>query len=220
MDKCLICNGVDFVAGYGNRKSFNGKLPTCASCGSVERHRVIRGIYNSLSGFTENMAVLQFAPDNSLNPAMFKKLDFSVYGGDNSLDLNDIKLPDSCYDLIVSNHVLEHVKDPILAIEEMLRVVGDLGLVHICIPSPTLNYSTRDWGYPDPANAYHYRWYGADAGKVFSKVGKGVHLIAVTGRDFVTDTYEIIYFISKSEGALKKLGENLILNNYPVVVII
>ena len=219
MEICIICSGVDFLAGYGNRKSITGKLPTCATCGAVERHRVIRGVYNSLSSFTKNMSVLQFAPDNSLNPIFFKKLDFSVYGGENSLDLNDIKLPDSSYDLIVSNHVLEHVKDPILAIKEMLRVVGDFGFVHICIPSPTLNYSTRDWGYPDPANAYHYRWYGADAGKIFSAISNSLHVIAVTGRDSITDTYEIIYFISRNENSLKNLGKQLILNNYPVVLI-
>lgn len=40
-----------------------------------------------------------------------------------NLDIQDTKLPDCSYDLIICNHVLEHVDDYQKALEEMYRIL-------------------------------------------------------------------------------------------------
>ena len=196
MTRCSICGGTSFTVGYAGRTAPNGSLPTCAVCNSTERHRIVHGMYQALAPLTQRCRALQFAPDGSLLPSNFGVLDTSTYGGKNSLDVMRTGLAAGSYDLIASNHVLEHVQDPLLAIREMLRVVGPRGIVHICVPSPTQVAQTRDWGYADPARTYHYRVYGADAGPLFLRADESLHITCGVGRDQVTDTYEMVYWLS------------------------
>ncbi len=55
--------------------------------------------------------VLQLSPDIGVDPIWFSCYEIFLFGGDNSLDLEVIGRMDASYDLVICNHVLEHVAD-------------------------------------------------------------------------------------------------------------
>jgi SAM-dependent methyltransferase len=162
-------------------------------------------MYRSLVPMTRRMRALQFAPDIALEPTNFAHLDGSVFNGKNSMDMTKTGLPDGSYDLVASNHVLEHVHDHQGAIREMIRVVGATGVVHLCVPSPALVPETRDWGFADKSKSFHYRIYGADAALIFLQAMPELHVICGVGRDPVTDTYELVFWLSRDRTPLLQI---------------
>lgn len=154
-------------------------------------------MYEHLRPLLKTWSALQFGPDGTLKKEWFKNYEFSIWGGHRSYDMTKIDVPDGSFDLIASNHVIEHVSDDLLALRECLRVVGPSGLVHITAPSPGYRFKTEDWGFPDPALYEHYREYGADIGKVLAKADDGVHGMAVAGIDPVTLTSDTVFFFSR-----------------------
>lgn len=214
--RCNICEGTEFVEGFNGRMA-NGIPPTCAGCGTAERHRIVRGLYERLRPVMATWRVLQFSPDRSVEPGWFASYTPSVHGGANSMDMMDTGLPTGSFDLVMSNHVLEHVEDDIAAVRESLRLVGHDGLVHACVPSPGFAWSSEDWGYPDPAKNEHYRLYGADFGfRITSAIG-GIGGFAVVGTDDVTSAYDLVFFFSHDSDRLELTGRQLQRSGCPVV---
>ena len=205
MIECPICQSRDFVAGYKGRQTF-GKDPVCSNCGSTERHRIMFGLLNAISPKFNGWRALQFAPDCSVNKAWFAKYTGSTYGGENSLNMVETGLPDSSYDIVVANHVLEHVPDDVGAVKELLRVVGSNGVIALTIPTPVFRWKTNDWGYPDPNNVDHYRDYGSDFANMMAQAVLGLHLLNVIGRDDVTGLHDHVYFFSQQEQPLADLA--------------
>ena len=156
--------------------------------------------------FASRWRALQFAPDQSVEAAWFGKFDTSVYGRENFMDMTDTGLQSESYDLIISNHVLEHVANDRAALIELLRVVGESGVVHLCVPSPLARWETLDWGFPDPDKNRHYRDYGADFPIGMLEDISEANAIAVVGRDTVTGLHEIVYFFSRSIETLAKMA--------------
>ncbi len=67
--------------------------------------------------------------------------------------LENIRFPDNTFDVITSNHVIEHVHDPIALIQECLRVLkpgGRLVLATPNIESFGHQYFARHWSHLDP----------------------------------------------------------------------
>lgn len=219
MQHCRICGSTAFKPGHAGRTAIGGALPTCANCGSTERHRIIHAMYEALKPLTQQWRALQFAPDGSLARTNFKALDVSIYGGVNSLDMMQTGLPDGSYELVASNHVLEHVKDHLRAIQESLRLVGPKGVVHVCVPSPAQVVQTRDWGFADPSLTYHYRIYGADAGVLLGGAHDDAKVLCGVGRDAVTDTYDMVYWLSLDRGSLVQMTGLLQRARFAVVCI-
>lgn len=216
---CCICGGSKFEPGYGGRLAPNGSCPTCENCKSAERHRIVRAMYSALAPLTAPLRCLQFAPDNSIEPQQFASFDTSVYEGKNSMDMTQTGLAVGSYDLIVSNHVLEHVADHHAAIREMVRVVGSHGLVHLCVPSPSFVPATLDWGFADKTKSFHYRAYGADAGLVFLQAMPELHMISAVGRDPVTDTFELVFWLSRESSRLLEWTARLQQGRFAVVIV-
>ena len=67
---------------------FDG-IPTGLSCHSVERHRIVHGIYKALLPLLSEWRALQFAPDKSVEAAWFAKFDISAHGRENFIDMAD-----------------------------------------------------------------------------------------------------------------------------------
>lgn len=140
---CNICGGTDFELGPSNRTSITHRRPFCATCRSLERHRVVRAVFDALPhSLTAGTRCLQFSPDPALDPKRFRELVVSVWGGENSLDMQAIALPDGSYDWVYSSHVINHVPDTVAALREMLRVVGE-GCVVLNVGGSVFNYATR-----------------------------------------------------------------------------
>ena len=93
---------------------------------------------------------------------MFAHYESSIFNDSGGVDMRSTGFPDGAFNLVISNHVLEHVDDDLKALREGLRIVGNRGIVHVCVPSPIYKWQTDDWGFADPAKNYHFRTYGAD----------------------------------------------------------
>ena len=204
-NKCNICNGTEFIPGYGGR--LHRGLPTrCKNCLSMERHRVVYSFYQRIPvTILSSLRTLQFSDDKSVNPSWFKSFEKSVYGKENSLDLMRIDRPNNIYDLVVCNHVLEHIKDDKQAISELLRITKPDGIVQISVPDPLYNAETRDWGFPDPKEWYHFRHYGNDILERLEIPLTNLNVLSTIGIDIPTGRKEIIYWFSQNENTITKL---------------
>lgn len=214
---CNICGGEVFLPGPNGRMSRSGRPPRCAYCGSLERHRRLRGLYHQLPAhFLASLGVLQLSPDLGVDSGWFLSHEVSVFGGENSLDLHSIDRPDACYDLVVCNHVLEHVADDRRGLAELMRVVRPGGFVQLTVPSPYTRAVTVDWGYPR-AEAYgHYRGYGRDVICLFRRAVADTKVVEVEATDLVTRTGDYIYLWTRSEALLCRLRDWI---RHPMVVV-
>lgn len=201
---CTVCGNRDYGPGPNGRMSREGLSPRCSRCGSLERHRRLRTLYGAMPGqWLATLAVLQLSPDIGVDPGWFRSYEVSEFGGGNSLDLEHIDRPDRSYDLVICNHVLEHVADDRQGFRELLRVAATL--VQITVPSPFTRARTVDWGYPKAEAHGHYRGYGRDVVRMFLEADPDVHVVQVEVVDPVTDEGDYIYLCSRDPDHLRGL---------------
>ncbi|MEM9049512.1 MAG: methyltransferase domain-containing protein [Pseudomonadota bacterium] len=163
------------VCGYEGRFSPVRETPGiwCPACDSRPRHRLFKLWMDRHLSLSPTARVLHFAAEPSLSALI--KTQVAVYrtadiepGFDLQLDLTALSLPDACYDLLIANHVLEHVDDR-AALAEIYRVLAPGGRAILTVPQ------VLGWGEthedldlePDARMAYytdrlHLRLYGAD----------------------------------------------------------
>lgn len=196
---CNICDSDEFKPGPGGR-TFNDRMPVCVKCGSLERHRVFRDILQPLlgSGQAEDMAALQFSRDPSIDKAWFASLTNSVYEHENSLDIQKLDLQDQTYDIIVCNHVIEHVADDRAAFSEVKRITSDRGFAWVSVPNPAERPLTTDWGHPDWSQHGHYRIYGMDIVDRLADMIPGTGIVMVRGSDPVTGREDLGFILTRS----------------------
>jgi len=79
----------------------------------------------------------------------YRTFDFdTTTGADVVGDIHAIPLPDSSIDAIICSSVLEHVENPIRAMEEMYRILRPGGKLFLFVPS-TYPYHAHKGHYPD-----------------------------------------------------------------------
>ena len=175
-------------------------MPACSSCGSLERHRLIRRVWNCIPAETlREKHVLQFSMEPAVEEKWFGDFEVSVYGYRNSLDLQEIERDDCSYDIVICNHVLEHVEKDRQAFCEILRVLKPTGFLQFSVPNPKLHTDTKDWGYPKPEIHDHFRVYGRDLMQRFSEARPGAHILEIDATDDVTEVSDFVYFASLDE---------------------
>ncbi len=108
---------------------------------SLERHRLLwLYLKNETDFFDKRLKVLHFAPEQ----AFFKRfrklenLDYTTTDLDSPLaditaDICDLPFQDNTYDVILCNHVLEHIQDDTQAMKELYRILkpGGWGIFQI-----------------------------------------------------------------------------------------
>lgn len=207
---CNICGGSEFVPGPGGRGGRNGINPACGQCYSLERHRIIRKIYSHIPiELLNTMTALQISDDVSIDDAWFLSVEKSIYGKENSIDIQNIDRPDENYDIVVCNHVLEHVEDDKRAFKELLRIVKESGFLQITVPAPLQKPKTIEYGYAKDDEHGHWRFYGADFLDIFKPISLNSYVIEVYGIDEVTDAEDVVYFFCKSKRTYDKLSSYL-----------
>jgi hypothetical protein len=196
---CPICGGATFVRGPKGRTAPNGKMPRCAGCRGLERHRIFRIMFERLGAAAfKDLRAIQFSPDPTLDPGWFKSFELSVYGEADGMDIQAIDRRDGAYDLIAWSHVLEHVADDRSALRELLRIGSPEGFLHLVVPDPFREEKTRDWGFSKPEKHGHFRVYGADIEERFLRYLPDQPVIAYMGEDPVTGERDGCFLLPKS----------------------
>lgn len=206
---CPVCGGTDFVAGPNGRLSPGGIAPRCAGCGSLERHRAFRTVFDALAPCLGAARVLQFSDDPCAPRSAFARFEVSRYGGPNHLDLAAIDRPDACYDLVIANHVLEHVEDDAAALAELDRITAPEGVVFLSVPDLLRTAATREYGFARPDKYGHWRNYGPDIALRWRAAVRDWRGIGVVARDPVTDEPDRATLLGRSDARLTDLAGQL-----------
>lgn len=198
--KCPICNsrlkkffpfGYDFpvlnqknVIGGGYRSN-----ALCPVCGSFDRERLLYlYLLFETDIFKKQTKLLHIAPENSLSTILKKRnnIDYSTADLDSrnrnvmiQMDITDIKFPDSTFDAVICNHVLEHIIDDRKAMCELFRILKPGGWSILQVPlSLSLEKTYEDYSISTPSDREHafgqydhVRIYGKDYYKRLEEEG-------------------------------------------------
>ena len=155
----------------------------CPSCDSRPRHRLLKLWMDREMTLPEGAGVIHFAAEEWVRPvletkgARYQTADLNDLF-ELQLDITAIELPDASVDMVIANHVLEHVDDA-KAFSELHRILTPGGQAVITVPmiegfdetyeDPAHNTpELRKLYYGDPT---HLRWYGRDFRNRFAKPG-------------------------------------------------
>ena len=157
----------------------------CPRCGAHDRERHLL-LYLRAAGVLAdigNKSVLHFAPEKRLSdlirsahPARYLPCDlFPNDPGVQRVDMLDMQFESGSFDVVIANHVLEHVADDARALGEIHRVLKPEGIAILQTPySRRLHHTWSDPGIDTPQarlQAYgqedHVRLFGRD---IFERV--------------------------------------------------
>lgn len=148
----------------------------CPLCFSLERHRLLwLYLHEQTNIFKDQIKLLHVAPEYSLS----RKLQFSpnidYLSGDLynpamvKLDITNIQFDDHTFDVVICNHVLEHVPDDRKAMREIFRVLKPGGWAILQVPIKRNQMTFEDSSITSPEDrlryfgqADHVRYYGKD----------------------------------------------------------
>lgn len=160
--------------GYGKQRE-NALSPGTLS---LERHRQMwLYLQNETNFFTQNYKVLHIAPEQEFL-RKFKKMKNLDYTSadlfspivDVKADILDLPFDDESFDIVICNHVLEHIEDDRKAMSELYRVIkkGGWGILQVPMKN-SLERTYEDFTITDPRERQkhfgqydHVRWYGMD----------------------------------------------------------
>jgi len=184
---CPVCGkGYRKFLPYGRLRSRANAL--CPNCLSLERHRLIWLYLRERSDFFKKpMDVLHIAPEACFIKRMEKQHGHRYITADIEsplakvkMDIHQIPFPDNSFDVVLCNHVLEHVKDDIQALSEIRRVLKPGGFTIVQVPffSPVPEKTWEDSSIVDAkerekhfGQADHVRRYGLDYASRISQAG-------------------------------------------------
>jgi SAM-dependent methyltransferase len=185
--------------GYGNQRN-NVLSPSTLS---LERHRLLWLYLQNETGFfsserlTDRKKVLHFAPEQCFLKRFrkLKNLEYTTTDllspiADVKADICDLPFEDNSYDIILCNHVLEHIPDDTKAMQELYRVMKPGGMGVFQIPQDVTKAETfednsitdqkeraRIFGQYD-----HVRVYGLDYFDTLRSIGFTVDEVDYTSK--------------------------------------
>lgn len=203
---------------YGYGEAAENRM--CPNCLSLERHRLLwLFLKKKTNFFTANLKVLHFAPEQPFLKR-FKALDNLDYTtadidspiADLKLDVTAIDMPDNSFDVVICNHVLEHVSDVGKAFSEIRRILKPSGWAILLVPiNPDVD-TFEDPTVTDPKERArlfgqydHVRQFGRDYESVLSQAG------------FKVNSDRLFYELSDKERDrmnLARRGEELVYQVY------
>jgi len=173
----------------------------CPNCLSLERHRLIwLFLQKKTDFFIHTKKVLHVAPEQCFYKRFRKLLTMDYTTGDLEspladihFDLHNIPFEDDLFDVVICNHVLEHVEDDRKCMREIYRILKKGGFAILQVPVDyTREHTFEDSSVTDPKERErlfwqvdHLRLYGRDYGQILRSVG-----FYVTESDFVKDISE------------------------------
>lgn len=184
----------------------------CPSCLSLERHRLI-WVYlkEKTNFFARNLDVLHIAPEacfmrhfSQQHGEKYITADIESPLANVKMDIHAMPFPDNTFDVVLCNHVLEHVTDDIQAMGEIRRVLKPHGWAILQVPffSPVPEVTFEDNSITNPRereNVFgqddHVRKFGKDYVRRIERSGLRAQ------PDSFASTYDFAsrYGISKGE---------------------
>lgn len=180
---------------------------------SLERHRLLwLYITRETNWFSQPLKVLHFAPEQAFYKR-FKQIknweytttDLNSPIADVKADICNLPFENNKYDLIICNHVLEHIPDDLKAMKELFRVLKPGGYAVLQVPYEKERSKTfEDNSITDPEERRkifgqydHVRVYGMDYFDTLSSVGFQVKAVDYTKN--LTDAEIEKYRLPKGE---------------------
>jgi SAM-dependent methyltransferase len=176
--QCPVCNHKyrEFLP-YGRINPRPNAL--CPSCLSLERHRLVwLYLREKTDFFTTKLDVLHIAPEHCFMKPFEKQHGDGYITADIEsplakvkMDIHQMPFQDGKFDVVLCNHVLEHVTDDIKAMSEIRRVLKPGGWAIMQIPffSPVPDVTFEDHSITDKREREkifgqddHVRKYGRD----------------------------------------------------------
>lgn len=160
----------------------------CPNCLSLERHRLLwLYLKEQTNFFSDTLDVLHIAPE----PCFMKR--FEKHHGEKyitadiesplakvKMDIHKIPFPENHFDVVLCNHVLEHVQDDIKAMREIHRVLkrGGWAIMQVPFFAPVPEVTYEDASITDPREREkafgqddHVRMFGKDYAKRIERAG-------------------------------------------------
>lgn len=180
--------------GYGTQRN-NVLSPSTLS---LERHRLLwLYLQNETDFFTAPKSVLHFAPEQAFYKR-FRKLSHLNYVttdlnsplADIKADICDLPFKDNEFDIILCNHVLEHIPDDTRAMNELYRIMKPGGYGIFQVPQDLSREKTfEDNSITDPKERAkifgqydHVRIYGQDYFDKLRYIGFKVNAVDYTAQ--------------------------------------
>ncbi len=210
--ECPVCeHSFSKFLPYGYNDITRRDNVLCPYCLSLERHRLM-WIYlkNETDFFTTSrkQKMLHIAPEQCFYDYFKKQKNLDYLTGDLEspiadlhFDLHDIPLEDNRFDVVMCNHVLEHVRDDKQCMRELYRVMAPGGMGIFQVP---IDYN-RETTLEDPAintpelrekyywQKDHVRLYGKDYPKRLEEAGFKVETVAYQSKlgNKLTEKYRL-----------------------------
>ncbi len=186
--QCPIC-GSQFkkFLPYG-RGQFARANALCPNCQSLERHRLLWLYFQAKTDLLQAPnKLLHIAPEVCFIKPFRKlpSLDYTTADLESPLaevkmDVHEIPFEDNTFDIVLCNHVMEHVRDDIQAMREIRRVLKPEGWAIMQVPmmKEGLVETFEDDSIVSPSERFkvygqedHVRLYGSDYGQRMEKAG-------------------------------------------------
>jgi SAM-dependent methyltransferase len=185
--QCPICkHSYRKFLPYGRVNPRNNAL--CPNCQSLERHRLIWLYLERKTDFlTRRQNVLHIAPEacfmkkfEAIHGALYITADIESPLAKVKMDIHKMPFGSNSFDVVLCNHVLEHVDDDLQAMREIARVLKPGGYAIMQVPffSPVPEVTFEDRSVKNPREREklfgqddHVRKYGKDYPKRIERVG-------------------------------------------------
>jgi predicted SAM-dependent methyltransferase len=188
---CPICGYNGLFISVGHPPRWDAR---CLNCGSRERHRLLwRWVTDGGGDKLAGKRILHFAPEKVIMRLMrgnprYETADLHQPGVTHKVDITRVALPDEGYDLVIANHVLEHIPDDRQAMRELFRLLRPGGVALLTVPlnaSRQQTYENVAIATPAERHAHfsaedHVRYYGLDFADRLAEAGFTVTTFRLT----------------------------------------
>lgn len=134
--ECTVCGYKGRFVAAGHPPRYDARCPECRS---LERHRLLMLAFERFNLIEQGKRVLHFAPEPVLRDYLkgrageYRTADLAPGRADFKLNIEALDLPDESFDIVIVNHVLEHVDDA-KALAELYRILAPGGILVATVP--------------------------------------------------------------------------------------
>ena len=175
-----------------------------ANCGASDRERLCAMYVKKCLNGGESYKILHFAPERSLSKfiriffvnSSYLSVDLYSDSADLNADLTNLNMiEDNTIDFFICSHVLEHILDDKIAIQELFRITKVGGFVILMVPiSMAINKTIENVSNID-SDKNRWKYYGQnDHVRLYAKAD---FIDRITASGFYLTQYDANYFGSK-----------------------